>query len=321
MTAELWLERAIRMAASDASSGGSRAKELAGLPGSEGSYARGISGDGSIIVGSSRFRDGGEFFSRAFIWTEAGGARDLGLLPGTENAHAQAISRDGSTVVGSCAMPGGSLSPFRWTAAEGMQELEVFPGSFNAGARGVNADGAVMVGFCDVPGVGRRAVRWTVGQGIEDLGVPPGTDDATAGAISDDGKVILGLLHRSGGPPAGLWTDALGAVNFRSYLVSAGVSMSEWRSLGSAVPSADGSVIAGPGRLSGAGQRAYLVTGLDLPTCRLDLDADGELTFFDFLAFQDLFAAGEPRADFDGDGELTFFDFLAFQTAFAEGCP
>jgi len=55
--------------------------------------------------------------------------------------------------------------------------------------------------------------------------------------------------------------------------------------------------------------------------CRADLDGDGALTFFDFIVFQDLFAAGDVRADFDFDGELTFFDFLAFQDAFAAGCP
>lgn len=55
--------------------------------------------------------------------------------------------------------------------------------------------------------------------------------------------------------------------------------------------------------------------------CRADLDGDGELTFFDFLAFQNLFAAGDPQADFDGDGDLTFFDFLAFQDEYAAGCP
>jgi hypothetical protein len=55
--------------------------------------------------------------------------------------------------------------------------------------------------------------------------------------------------------------------------------------------------------------------------CRPDLDGDGELTFFDFLMFQNLFAAGDLRADFDGDGALTFFDFLAFQNEFAAGCP
>ncbi|MCW5757089.1 MAG: hypothetical protein KIT54_07635 [Phycisphaeraceae bacterium] len=55
--------------------------------------------------------------------------------------------------------------------------------------------------------------------------------------------------------------------------------------------------------------------------CRADIDGDGQLTIFDFLAFQNLFAAGDMRADFDGDGELTLFDFLAFQNEFAAGCP
>ncbi|MFI4914973.1 MAG: GC-type dockerin domain-anchored protein [Phycisphaerales bacterium JB060] len=54
--------------------------------------------------------------------------------------------------------------------------------------------------------------------------------------------------------------------------------------------------------------------------CPADLDADGELTIFDFLAFQNLFDAGDPIADFDGDGDLTIFDFLAFQNAFDAGC-
>ena len=54
--------------------------------------------------------------------------------------------------------------------------------------------------------------------------------------------------------------------------------------------------------------------------CRADIDGDGELTIFDFLAFQNLFAQGDPAADFDGDGELTIFDFLAFQNEFALGC-
>jgi V8-like Glu-specific endopeptidase len=56
-------------------------------------------------------------------------------------------------------------------------------------------------------------------------------------------------------------------------------------------------------------------------TCRVDLNGDGELDFFDFLEFQDLFAAGDLRADFDGSGDLDFFDFLAFQNEFAAGCP
>ena len=54
--------------------------------------------------------------------------------------------------------------------------------------------------------------------------------------------------------------------------------------------------------------------------CRVDLNADGTLDFFDFLAFQNLFAAGDSAADFSGDGLLDFFDFLAFQNEFAAGC-
>ncbi|MEQ8317839.1 MAG: CRTAC1 family protein [Phycisphaerales bacterium] len=54
--------------------------------------------------------------------------------------------------------------------------------------------------------------------------------------------------------------------------------------------------------------------------CRADLTGDGALTIFDFLAFQNLFAAGDPAADFDGDGLLTIFDFLAFQNLFQDGC-
>ena len=63
-----------------------------------------------------------------------------------------------------------------------------------------------------------------------------------------------------------------------------------------------------------------VIERIELP-CRADLDGDGELTLFDFLAFQNLFSAGDLAADFDGDGSLTLFDFLAFQNEFAAGCP
>src|SRR5690606_5198095 len=77
--------------------------------------------------------------------------------------------------------------------------------------------------------------------------------------------------------------------------------------------------IVGFGRLAtGGGVRAFLLTPLS--ACIADFDGDGELTFFDFLAFQNAFAAGEPRADLNEDGVLDFFDFLEFQSLFAAGC-
>ncbi len=54
--------------------------------------------------------------------------------------------------------------------------------------------------------------------------------------------------------------------------------------------------------------------------CRADFDGDGELTIFDFLAFQNAFDDGSFCADFDGDTRLTLFDLLAFQNEFDAGC-
>jgi|GEM_PF-3685360 len=64
----------------------------------------------------------------------------------------------------------------------------------------------------------------------------------------------------------------------------------------------------------------YVDPGIPCAACPADLDGDGDLTIFDFLAFQNLFDAMDPAADFDGDGAFTIFDFLAFQNAFDAGC-
>jgi hypothetical protein len=55
--------------------------------------------------------------------------------------------------------------------------------------------------------------------------------------------------------------------------------------------------------------------------CYADCDESGGLDFFDFLCFQNSFAAGEAYADCDGSGSRDFFDFLCFQDEFAAGCP
>ena len=55
--------------------------------------------------------------------------------------------------------------------------------------------------------------------------------------------------------------------------------------------------------------------------CPADCDGSGSLDVFDFLCFQNAFAAGDPSADCDADGSLSLFDFLCFQNAFDAGCP
>jgi hypothetical protein len=59
----------------------------------------------------------------------------------------------------------------------------------------------------------------------------------------------------------------------------------------------------------------------ELNACDADCDGSGSLDFFDFLCFQNQFAAGDPAADCDESGSLDFFDVLCFQNAFAAGCP
>ncbi len=71
---------------------------------------------------------------------------------------------------------------------------------------------------------------------------------------------------------------------------------------------------------AGSAQVLYNARTVVIVMCQADLDGDGDLTIFDFLAFQNLFDLMDSRADFDGDGEFTIFDFLAFQNAFDAGC-
>ncbi|MEQ8317614.1 MAG: GC-type dockerin domain-anchored protein [Phycisphaerales bacterium] len=57
-----------------------------------------------------------------------------------------------------------------------------------------------------------------------------------------------------------------------------------------------------------------------LLSCPADLDGDGEATVFDFLEFQNLFDASDPRADVFFDGRLDLFDFLEFFNQFEHAC-
>lgn len=61
------------------------------------------------------------------------------------------------------------------------------------------------------------------------------------------------------------------------------------------------------------------------PPCRVDLNGDGSVDFFDIQAFLAAFNSGDLLADFSppdgGDGELNFFDIQQFLLEFNAGCP
>jgi hypothetical protein len=104
------------------------------------SYAYGISGDGSVVVGQSgapvwngdseRIPD----YSEAFRWTSAGGMQGLGHLPPagplpdpiySYYSAASAVSADGSIVVGASSdfYPDSGAEAFIWDSAHGMRKL------------------------------------------------------------------------------------------------------------------------------------------------------------------------------------------------------
>ncbi len=82
-----------------------------------------------------------------------------------------------------------------------------------------------------------------------------------------------------------------------------------------------GPVLLAGGEAQAAGRGfPYLARWMPAAPCPVDVSGDCMLDIADFLAFQNLFMAGDPAADFDGDGDFTIFDFLAFQNAFDAGC-
>src|SRR5262245_5955624 len=83
------------------------------------SVARGVSADGSVVVGDSQSAAGYE----AFRWTRSGGIVGLGdLAGGAYSSVANDVSGDGSVVVGN-GTSSVSSHAFRWAAQTGMTTI------------------------------------------------------------------------------------------------------------------------------------------------------------------------------------------------------
>jgi len=128
--------------------------------GAGGTFANGVSADGSVVVGTAV---PGDFSgNEAFRWTQATGMVGLGIRA----SEAYGVSADGSVVVGSST--GLFTEAFAWTQETGMVGLGFLEGVFTSQALGISADGSVAVGTS-----GNEAVRWTQ-TGIVGLGDLPG---------------------------------------------------------------------------------------------------------------------------------------------------
>jgi probable HAF family extracellular repeat protein len=120
--------------------------DLGTLPGGLTAYARGVSADGSVIVGSANVSPS---ITRAFRWTVGGGMADLGTLSGGGSSQAFAVSANGSIVVGQAVL-GSSFHAFLWSPAGGMTDIGVLPGGTSSAAYAISADGSVVVGQASI---------------------------------------------------------------------------------------------------------------------------------------------------------------------------
>jgi probable HAF family extracellular repeat protein len=211
---------------------------LGAIDGSQ-SEGNAISGDASVVVGSSSLNLGWQ----AFRWTANGGMVSLGLLPTGTSSDAYATSYDGSVVVGDGSEYNGHLTDyaFRWTTAQGMVSLGLLPGSISSSARGVSPDGSTVVGASG------HAFLWTVANGMQDLGVLPGRQGSGADGVSADGKAVVG---NSDGI-AFLWTPGQGMVDLNALLPTLGVDLTGWTLANASAITPDGRTIVGFGHHNG----------------------------------------------------------------------
>ena len=199
--------------------------------------AQGVSGDGSVIVGSGLTNLNFQFV--AFRWTAADGVISLGSLPGgSGDSNAKAISGNGLVVIGGSDGTNG-FEAYRWTQSVGMTGLgDLDGGVFRSWAYGVSSDGSVIVGWGTIADFKLEAFRWTQSDGMVGLGFMPSYEQSVATGVSGDGSVVVGFVSNSTlSTQAFRWTAA-------SCMVGLGGLQNGGSSSASAV-STDGKVIVG----------------------------------------------------------------------------
>ncbi len=207
-------------------------------------WVSGVSGDGSVVVGSD--------VGSAFRWAQVGGFTHLGDLPGGgTQSGAAAVSADGLVVVGVGTSESGREA-FRWTQSSRMIGLGDLPGgTFNSMTTAISADGSVVVGrgSSDESGVGYEAFRWTQLGGMIGFGdLPGGAFDSEARGISADGSVVVGRGTTIVGDEAFIWNATSGMRNLRDVLTGEyGLNLTGWQLTEAMGVSADGSTIVGTG--------------------------------------------------------------------------
>lgn len=154
--------------------------------------AKGISGDGSMVVGTSW---GTGITEEAFLWTaEADLCRLKDLHAEGVRSSAEAVSGDGLSVVGHRIYEGLPYRDcYRWNQSEVV--------GFDAHtANATSSDGSVVVGGLDNHDTALfEAYRWTKETGLSLLGTCLPNFHSRALAVSGDGSVVVGYVQNNSG--------------------------------------------------------------------------------------------------------------------------
>jgi probable HAF family extracellular repeat protein len=202
--------------------------------------ARGISGDGNVIVG--------HVMNNAMRHTDAGGVQYLGSIQPQQASFAMGVSGNGAVITGYGNTSGGTRA-FRWTEGTGMVNIGSIGGGANESAGlDVSADGSIIVGWSGSPG-GTQAVLWTQNNSIVPLGfLSPNHLQSRALGASLAGEFVVGTSLTSTGYEAFLWDSQSGMRNLKDVLTSQyGLSLAGWTLREAVGISDDGLTIAGNG--------------------------------------------------------------------------
>lgn len=210
------------------------------------SIAKGLSSDGSVVVGYST--DGSpDQFQHAFVWTQSGGLVALPML--SDMSTANGVSADGTIIVGGSHYGSDSyITPIRWTidGSGGVATLHILDPGIVGEALGISADGSAITGVVYAGADQMKHVfRWTDSDPVvRDLTPTLAAHfDAIPNGITSDGSVIIGnTMQRSyygDANRAFRWTEATGTVDLGNLAAFPNTSTY------AAAMSADGSVVVG----------------------------------------------------------------------------
>lgn len=170
------------------------------------SDGRGVSGDGSVIVGGSPSGGGALPRSGSFRCDDDGVLEDIGTFVGGGLTDVQAVSQDGHVVVGSAVSPNSGenfLEAFRKVDDGDLEALgDLDGGPFGSDALDVSAHGDVVVGRSVVnDSEDEEAFVWRAETGMRRLHdlvdaagfvVDDGVTLSQATSVSQDGNVVVG---------------------------------------------------------------------------------------------------------------------------------